>query len=51
MRQTGVGGICNGHVAWESSEMTSAAKQFRLKDREEVRYNPRSSEEVTYLKP
>lgn len=33
------------------SEMTNAAKQFRLKDREEVRHNARISQEVTYLKP
>lgn len=42
--------ICNGHIAWEGTEMTNAVKQFRLKDREEVRFNARSSQEVTYLK-
>lgn len=31
--------------------MTNAAEQFRLKDREEVRYTARISQEVTYLKP
>lgn len=31
--------------------MTNAVKQFRLKEREEVRENARSSQEVTYLKP
>lgn len=31
--------------------MTNAVKQFRLKEREEVRENARSNQEVTYLKP